>query len=84
MPRLSPHQGAAPKDSAADPRPSLVWFRHDLRLGDNPALWAAVNRGAPVVCLYVLDDETPGDWAHGSASRWWLHHGLRALAERGR
>ena len=81
MPRLSPHQGAAPKDSAADPRPSLVWFRHDLRLGDNPALWAAVNRGAPVVCLYVLDNETPGDWAHGSASRWWLHHGLRALAD---
>ena len=58
-----------------------MWFRHDLRLGDNPALWAAVNRGAPVVCLYLLDDETPGEWAHGSASRWWLHHGLRALAD---
>ncbi len=62
-------------------RPTLVWFRHDLRLGDNPALWAAVNRGSPVVCLYLLDDETPGDWAHGRASRWWLHHGLRALAD---
>ena len=61
--------------------PSLVWFRHDLRLSDNPALAAAVARGGPVVCLYVLDDETPGKWAHGSASRWWLHHGLQVLSE---
>ncbi len=80
-PTPSSQPGAAPTDSTADPRPSLVWFRHDLRLGDNPALWAAVNRGAPVVCLYLLDDETPGQWAHGSASRWWLHHGLRKLAD---
>ena len=60
-------------------RPSLVWFRNDLRLGDNPALAAAVARGEGVVCFYVLDDETPGDWALGGASRWWLHHGLQAL-----
>jgi deoxyribodipyrimidine photo-lyase len=25
--------------------PSLVWFRQDLRLADNPALQAAVQRG---------------------------------------
>ena len=60
---------------------SVLWFRHDLRLADNPALMAAVQRGGPVVCLYVLDDETPGDWALGGASRWWLHHGLKALAD---
>ena len=59
--------------------PALVWFRHDLRLADNPALSAAVERGGPVVCVYVLDDETPGAWALGGASRWWLHHALIAL-----
>lgn len=61
--------------------PSIVWFRHDLRLADNPTLMAAANRGAPIVCVYVLDDETPGQWAHGGASRWWLHHGLQALSD---
>ena len=48
--------------------PTIVWFRQDLRLSDNPALQAAAGR--PLVCLYVLDDETPGDWAMGGASRW--------------
>ncbi|MGB1157715.1 MAG: deoxyribodipyrimidine photo-lyase, partial [Alphaproteobacteria bacterium] len=53
---------------AASPSPALVWFRHDLRLADNPALNAAVAWGGPVVCVYVLDDETPGPWALGGAS----------------
>jgi deoxyribodipyrimidine photo-lyase len=35
---------------------TLVWFRRDLRLSDNPALAAAVARGG-VVPLFVLDDE---------------------------
>lgn len=65
--------------SAADAAPALVWFRHDLRLADQPALNAACGQGGPVVCLYVLDDETPGEWAHGGASRWWLHQALAAL-----
>ncbi len=67
--------------------PVLHWFRQDLRLGDNPALSAAVASGRPVIPLYILDDRTPGRWAAGGARRWWLHHSLdalaRALAERG-
>ncbi len=66
-----------------DPKPSgpiLVWFRQDLRLADNPALHHAARSGRPVVPVYVLDDETPGDWRMGGASRWWLHHSLAALA----
>jgi deoxyribodipyrimidine photo-lyase len=59
---------------------TLVLFRQDLRLGDNPALQAAAERGA-VVLAYVLDEETPGRWRLGAASRWWLHHSLAALAE---
>ena len=61
--------------------PVIVWFRQDLRLADNPALLAAVNTGAPIICLYVLDDKTPRKWLRGGASRWWLHHSLSALAQ---
>jgi len=59
--------------------PVIVWFRQDLRLDDNPALRAAAATGAPLIPLFVLDDDTPGDWAPGGASRWWLHHSLTAL-----
>ncbi|WP_439579575.1 cryptochrome/photolyase family protein [Elioraea sp.] len=60
--------------------PVLLWFRQDLRLTDNPALAAAIASGRPVVPVYVLDRETPGRWAPGGASLWWLHHSLTALA----
>lgn len=58
---------------------SIVWFRQDLRVDDQPALAAAAAQGT-VVGLYVLDDQTPGAWAIGGAQRWWLHHSLAALA----
>ncbi len=60
--------------------PSLVWFRQDLRLQDNPALHAALDRRAPVIPVYILDDAGDGRWPAGGASRWWLHHSLAALA----
>ena len=60
-------------------RASIVWFRQDLRLQDNPALQAAVGRGGPVVPVYVLDDAGEGRWPIGGASRWWLHHSLESL-----
>ncbi|HEY1283866.1 MAG TPA: deoxyribodipyrimidine photo-lyase, partial [Steroidobacteraceae bacterium] len=58
---------------------TLLWFRQDLRLRDNPALHAAVKRGEPIVPIYVWSPEDDGDWPPGAASRWWLHHSLRAL-----
>ena len=64
------------------PGPSVVWFRDDLRLADNPALRAALDRGEPVIALYVLDEETPGIRPLGGAARWWLHHSLASLGER--
>jgi deoxyribodipyrimidine photo-lyase len=64
-----------------DSRPTIVWLRDDLRVADNPALSAAVQRGAPVVVVFVLDDESPGIRPLGGASRWWLHHSLEALGE---
>ena len=66
--------------------PCIVWFRDDLRLSDHPALHAAVLTGAPVICLYVLDEESPALRAPnarppGGAARWWLAHSLRALQQ---
>lgn len=60
--------------------PQIVWLRRDLRLVDQAAFHCAANAG-PVIAVYVLDDETPGSHAYGSASRWYLHHALEALAK---
>ncbi|HRZ56405.1 MAG TPA: deoxyribodipyrimidine photo-lyase [Candidatus Paceibacterota bacterium] len=60
-------------------RPSIHWFRSDLRLADNPALDAAVREGGPVVPVFVWAPDEEGSWAPGSASRWWLHQSLEAL-----
>lgn len=62
-------------------QPIIMWFRQDLRLADHPALFAAAAAG-PIVGLYILDDETAGNWRMGAASRWWLHHSLTALGRR--
>jgi deoxyribodipyrimidine photo-lyase len=59
--------------------PSVVWLRDDLRLGDNPALHAALERDEPVIVLYILEDDSDGLRPLGAASRWWLHHSLAAL-----
>lgn len=61
--------------------PCIVWFRRDLRLADNPALSAAAAEGAPLIAVYILDDEAAGRWRLGGASRWWLHHSLAALGQ---
>jgi deoxyribodipyrimidine photo-lyase len=59
--------------------PAILWFRDDLRLTDHAALLAAIDTGRPVLPVFVLDDTSPGPWALGGASRWWLHHSLTAL-----
>jgi deoxyribodipyrimidine photo-lyase len=61
--------------------PALLWFRHDLRLRDNPALSAALTAGRPVVPVFIWSPEEEGEWAPGGAARWWLHHSLAALDE---
>ena len=64
--------------------PCIVWFRDDLRLSDHPALHAASQTGAPVICLYVLDQASaalcpPMARPPGGAARWWLAQSLRVL-----
>ena len=57
---------------------TLVWFRQDLRVHDNPALSAAAARGS-ILPIYILDDVNPAQWSMGGASRVWLHHSLKSL-----
>jgi deoxyribodipyrimidine photo-lyase len=61
---------------------TLVWFRQDLRLADNPALRAATAASRSVVPVYVWSPEEEGAWAPGGATRWWLHESLRELDAR--
>lgn len=66
-------------DASTSSGPSLVWLRDDLRLADNPALTAAINRGEPVAIVYLFDEVTEGFRPFGSASKWWLHFSLERL-----
>ncbi len=58
---------------------TIVWFRQDLRIADNPALSAATRRGLPVIPIFIFAPEQEGRWAPGGAARWWLHHSLHEL-----
>lgn len=57
---------------------TLVWFRQDLRLDDNPALYHACQQGS-IIPVYILD--TTSDFpARDSAAAWWLQQSLLALS----
>ena len=60
---------------------TLVWFRQDFRLSDNPALAAAHASGEPLIPVYIFAPAEEAAWAPGGAQRWWLHHALARLAE---
>jgi len=59
---------------------SILWFRSDLRLADNPALEAAMSRGGPVIPVFIWAPEEEGDWPLGARSRGWLRQSLGALS----
>lgn len=58
--------------------PSVVWFRRDLRVEDNPALSAGVRAGN-VVPVFIWAPEEEGHFYPGRVSRWWLSQSLRHL-----
>jgi deoxyribodipyrimidine photo-lyase len=60
--------------------PALVWLRQDLRLSDNPAFAAAVERRSPVIPVFIWAPEEEGPWPPGAASRWWLGRSLAKLS----
>jgi deoxyribodipyrimidine photo-lyase len=57
---------------------TIIWFRQDLRLADNPALIDAAKHGN-VVALYIHSPSDEDGWSQGAASRVWLHFSLKAL-----
>ncbi|CAA6603550.1 Deoxyribodipyrimidine photo-lyase [Rhodospirillaceae bacterium LM-1] len=60
---------------SSPPRPSLFWFRRDLRLEDNAVLALAAGRGGSLALIYVLDPSQ----SRANASHWWLKRSLAAL-----
>jgi deoxyribodipyrimidine photo-lyase len=60
---------------------TLLWFRQDLRISDNPALCAALETAAPVIPVYIFAPGEDAGWRPGAAACWWLHHSLSRLDE---
>lgn len=58
---------------------TIFWFRQDLRLADNPGLFEAVQEGA-VMPIYILDEQSAGEFQMGGASQWWLYYSLKSLS----
>ena len=59
-----------------DNSPIILWFRRDLRLGDHPALAAAVATGRPIVPLFIHDEVVEGQ---GAAPKMRLGFSVEAL-----
>jgi deoxyribodipyrimidine photo-lyase len=62
-------------------KPSIVWFRQDLRLEDQPALAAAVQKGGAIIPVFIWAPDEEGEWIPGAASRWWLYYSLAELQQ---
>ncbi|WP_037274952.1 cryptochrome/photolyase family protein [Roseovarius mucosus] len=60
-----------------DITPSIIWFRRDLRLADNPALCAALAGGRPVIPVFIHDESVE---SLGAAPEWRLGLSLASLA----
>ncbi len=59
--------------------PIIVWFRHNLRLRDNPALAFAAEQKVPVLHVFIHDKKHLREY--GGASKWWLKHSLEAFKQ---
>ncbi|MEO1140304.1 MAG: deoxyribodipyrimidine photo-lyase [Pseudomonadota bacterium] len=59
--------------------PTLLWLRRDLRLSDHPALTAAVERGGPVIPVFIRDASVD---TLGAAPKWRLGLSLDDLDAR--
>ncbi len=56
----------------------IFWFRQDLRISDNPGLFAAAKYGK-VMPIYIYEPKKTEELYLGSASKWWLYHALQNL-----
>lgn len=61
---------------------TLLWFRQDLRLTDNPALSEAIQHFETILPIYIHDTHNLGNRHHGAAQTWWLEKSLMDLNQR--
>ncbi|KAL2508612.1 Cryptochrome-2 [Forsythia ovata] len=54
---------------------TIMWFRRDLRIEDNPAL-AAAGRDGSVLPVFIWCPKEEGQYYPGRVSRWWLKQSL--------
>ncbi len=66
-------------DVSIQDQPAIVWFRSDLRTGDNAALHAASLH--KTVLPVLIRDTSNGERDVGGARKWWLHHAVERLQE---
>lgn len=57
---------------------TIVWFRRDLRIEDNPAL-ASAAKDSCVIPVFIWCPSEEGQFYPGRASRWWLKQSLSDL-----
>ena len=60
---------------------SLILFSNDLRLDDNEAICASVEKYHSSTFAFVYDEELYKN-THGSANLWWLENSLKSLKNR--
>ncbi len=59
---------------------TVVWFKKDLRITDNPALNEAIKKGK-IIPIYIFDESGADDFKMGKSSIWWLHQSLKSLSK---
>ncbi|KAL2463596.1 Cryptochrome-2 [Forsythia ovata] len=59
---------------------TIVWFRRDLRIEDNPAL-AAASKDGSVLPVFIWCPKEEGQYYPGRVSRWWLKQSLIHLKQ---
>ena len=59
----------------------IVWFRKDLRVHDNPALWEAAQQGM-IIPVFIWSEEEEHENTSNLVGQWWLHHSLIALKKK--
>jgi len=58
---------------------SIMWFRRDLRINDNPALLAAISAGEQIIPLFILDKQQIAE--AGEKLLFYMGQSLRLLDE---
>ncbi|KAK8479077.1 hypothetical protein V6N13_070030 [Hibiscus sabdariffa] len=66
--------------SSSSSNKTIVWFRRDLRIDDNPALAAAAKDGG-VFTVYIWCPKEEDQFYPGRVSRWWLKQSLAHLEQ---